>query len=179
MNKHSSLKPLLTSILLTLACSSVYAASSNDPALHTGTETVKLSYVQALSEAGTPMPTMDASCKQFASNYVGMPVKTQYSIDTETLIMQAQSSFPSPQKTQPLELSVKLNALGIAGSYDFASYRPAVVPGLYAVIFNLNKDFTNAVSSMLLFGPEGLDYNCLVSSSADTDRSMKVALLKK
>lgn len=146
------------------------AAAADKPAeAHTGTATVKLEHVYAVKQTGSADPAHDAACKKQlsmpGSKYVGMPVKTKYSIDPKTLIMSATSSFPSPVATQPLELNVDLNALGIAGSYSFGAFRPSVLPGAYAVLFSTSLKYTDAKSTFVVFGPKDQEYNCVISSA--------------
>lgn len=136
---------------------------------HTGQATVKLQYVYGLLQTGSHDPAHDAACKKQLSSpnsrFVGMTVRTKYSIDTKTLMMSAISAFPSPHSTTPLELTVPLNALGIAGSYSFGSFRPKELPQAYAVLFSVNEKFTGAKSSFVIFGPKEQTYNCLISSA--------------
>lgn len=147
------------------------AVAADKPAqeTHTGTATVKLEHVYALTQTGSADPAHDAACKKQlsmpGSKYVGLPVKTKYSIDPKSLIMSATSSFPSPAATQPLELNVDLNALGIAGSYSFGVFRPSALPGAYAVLFSTNLKYTDAKSTFVVFGPKDQEYNCLISSA--------------
>ena len=147
------------------------AAAADKPAgdTHTGTAKVKLEYVYALKQTGSADPAHDAACKKQLSmpesKYVGMPVTTKYSIDPKTLIMSATSSFPSPVSTQPLELNVDLNALGIAGSYSFGAFRPNVLPAAYSIMFSTSLKFTDAKSTFVIFGPKDQEYNCLISSA--------------
>lgn len=141
------------------------AAAAGDA--HTGTATVKLQYVHAVTQTGTPAPKHDAACKKQLSDpnskFVGMPVKTDYSIDPKTLMMSAESMFPSPVATQPLELTVKMNPLGIKGVYSFGAFKPAELPNAY-VLFSISEKFTNPVSKFLIINADK-DYNCVISSS--------------
>lgn len=135
---------------------------------HTGSATLKLQYVYGLQQNGSADPAHDADCKkqlsQIQSKYMGMTVKTTYSIDPKTLMMSAKSSFASPVATQPLQLSVDLNALGIASSYSFGTFQPAVLPGAYAVLFSVDLKYAQPKSTFVVFGPKGQTYNCLISS---------------
>lgn len=135
----------------------------------TGSAKVTLQYVYGLQQNGSHDPAHDAACKKqlssINSNYMGMPVTTKYSINTKSLMMSATSSFPSPQSTTPLELNVQLSALGIAGSYSFGTFKPAVLPDVYSVLFSISKQFNDAKSSFVVFGPKGQTYNCLISSA--------------
>ena len=43
---------------------------------------------------------------------MGMKVKTDYTINSSTMMMSAKSMFPSPDSMKPMELTVDLSALG-------------------------------------------------------------------
>lgn len=141
------------------------AAATAEP--HTGKANVVLRYAHAVHQNGTADPKHDAVCKKELSSvnskFVGMQVKTDYSVDTKTLMMSAESMFPSPVATQPLELTVKMNPLGIAGKYAFGAFRPAELKNSY-VLFSISEKFTNPVSSFLIIN-DGKDYNCVISST--------------
>ncbi|MBZ0091324.1 MAG: hypothetical protein K8F27_03765 [Sulfuricellaceae bacterium] len=145
------------------------AAAEKKGDTHSGHATVKLRYVYGLLQNGSADPAHDAACKKQLSSpnsrFVGMPVTTRYTVDTKTLMMSAKSTFPSPHSTQPLELTVPLNALGIAGSYSFGAFRPKELPQAYAVLFSIGEKFTGAKSSFVVFGPKDEAYNCLISSA--------------
>lgn len=136
---------------------------------HTGSATVKLQYVHAVRLNGSPDPKHDTACKKQLSDvnskFAGMPVKTQYSVDPKTLTMSAESIFPSPHSTQPLELTAKLNALGIKGVYSFGAIKPNVLPEAYAVFFSISEKFTDAKSTFVVYGPKDQQYNCVISSA--------------
>lgn len=161
---------ILTSTILTAGiaatCLALPVAAAGDT--HTGNATVKLQYVRGVLQNGSPDPAHDAACKKQLSSpnsrFVGMQVQTQYSIDTQTLMMSARSTFPSPQSLQPLELNVDLNPLGIAGSYSFGAFRPAALPDSY-VFFSISTKFTGATSTFLVLGTKGQTYNCMISST--------------
>lgn len=133
-----------------------------------GKASVRLTHVFATLQTGQPdqKPEDNAACQKQVSapgsRYLGITVNTQYSIDAQTMIMTATSSLPSPKATQPLQLSVKLPPLGIAGQYAFGAFRPPVLPNNY-VLFSIGLDFKGAKSSILVLN-EGKDYNCLVTS---------------
>jgi hypothetical protein len=133
-----------------------------------GKASVRLTHVFATLQTGQPdkKPEDIAACKKQVSSpdsrYLGVTVTTQYSIDAQTMIMSASSSLPSPQATKPLQLTVKLSPLGIAGQYAFGAFRPTALPNTY-VLFSIGTDFKGAKSSVLVLN-EGKDYNCLVTS---------------
>jgi hypothetical protein len=76
--------------------------------------------------------------------------------------MSAASVLPSPQSKTPLELTVPLSALGVAGQYAFGAFRPPVLPNTY-VLFSIDLNFKAPKSSVLVLNNDK-DYNCLVSS---------------
>ena len=156
-----------------LACgvSSLIALSYGATALATpvqGKVAVRLTHVFATLQTGEPdkKPEDIAACRKQVSapnsRYLGVTVTTLYSIDAQTMIMTASSSLPSPQSMTPLELTVKLSPLGIAGQYAFGAFRPPALPEDY-VLFSIGLDFKGAKSSVLVLN-EGKDYNCLVTS---------------
>lgn len=155
-----------------LACSvSLIALSYAGAALAApvqGKATARLTHVFATLQTGQPdkKPEDNAACKKQvsepSSRYLGITVTTQYSIDAQTMIMTASSSLPSPQATKPLQLTVKLSPLGIAGQYAFGAFRPPALPDNY-LLFSIGTDFKGAKSSVLVLN-EGKDYNCLVTS---------------
>lgn len=155
------------------------AAGKTGTADHTGKAMVKLRYVHAVQNNGSPAPAHDAACKKqlsaHTSRFVGMPVTTTYSINTTTLIMSAMSHFPSPIATQPLMLSAELHPLGIAGTYAFGAFRPPALKNGY-VLFSVNEKFASPVSTFLIFGPKDAAYNCVISSSK---KAAKLAESKK
>lgn len=133
-----------------------------------GKASVRLTHVFATLQTGSPdkKPEDTAACRKQVSapgsRYLGITVTTQYSIDAQTMMMNAASSLPSPQATKPLLLTVKLSPLGIAGQYAFGAFRPTALPNNY-VLFSIGLDFKGAKSSVLVLN-EGKDYNCLVTS---------------
>ncbi len=134
---------------------------------HKGSATVKLQYVHGVHKNGTADPKHDAACKkqlsEITSKFVGMPVKTEYSIDPKTLKMSAESTFPSPVATQTLELTAQLNPLGIKGVYALGAFRPAALPDAY-VLFSVSEKFTGAKSTFMIINTKQ-DYNCVISSA--------------
>ncbi|MGK8663196.1 MULTISPECIES: hypothetical protein [Serratia] len=58
------------------------------------------------------------------SKYIGMRVKTDYTINSSTMMMSAKSMFPSPNDKQPMEMATDLTALSLA---DY-NYQPACSP---------------------------------------------------
>jgi hypothetical protein len=134
----------------------------------TGTAKVKLQSVTAVLQNGNPdtNPRDIAVCKRQVSSpsskYLGNTVSTSYSINTQSLIMSASSSLPSPHATQPLELTIPLNPLGIAGEYAFGAFKPTALPNTY-VLFSVNKAFKDPQSSVLVLNDKQA-FNCLVSS---------------
>jgi hypothetical protein len=133
-----------------------------------GKVSVRLTHVFATLQTGEQdkKPEDVAACRKQVSapnsRYLGVTVTTQYSIDAQTMIMTASSSLPSPQATKPLQLTIKLSPLGIAGQYAFGAFRPTALPDDY-VLFSIGLDFKGATSSVLVLN-EGKDYNCLVTS---------------
>lgn len=137
---------------------------------NTGSASVVLKHVKAVLPTGAPAPGQDAACtKQLSavtSKYVGLTVKTKYSINTQTLIMSAQSSFASPVSTQPLQLTVPMHPLGLSSNYSFGAFRPAQLNNAY-VLFSISKQFTNPQSTFLVIN-QSLPYNCVISSNSQT-----------
>ncbi|WP_281848834.1 hypothetical protein [Dyella sp. GSA-30] len=133
-----------------------------------GKASARLTHVFATLQTGQPdnKPEDNAACRKQVSapgsRYLGVTVTTQYSIDAQTMLMTATSSLPSPQATKPIQLSIKLSPLGIAGQYAFGAFRPPALPNNY-VLFSIGLDFKGAKSSVLVLN-EGKDYNCLVTS---------------
>jgi hypothetical protein len=160
-----------------LACS-VIALSYGSVALAApvqGKASVRLTHVFATLQTGQPdnKPEDNAACRKQVSapdsRYLGITVTSQYSIDAQTMIMTASSSLPSPVATKPLQLTVKLAPLGLAGQYAFGAFRPPVLPNNY-VLFSIGLDFKGAKSSVLVLN-EGKDYNCLVTSDPSPFKS--------
>jgi hypothetical protein len=165
-------------LLLTALC-----AATSAPALATtGRVTHSLQFIQAVLENGSPAPMFDAACKkQLATSptkFVGMPVTSTYNINPTTLLMSATSSFSSPVPTQPLQVSVPLNPLGIAGTYAFGTFRPAQVPSVYAVLFSIDKAVQKSKSTFVVFGPKNRSYNCVVSSDRAIATSAEASRFK-
>jgi hypothetical protein len=133
-----------------------------------GKASARLTHVFATLQTGQPdkKPEDNAACRKQVSapdsRYLGVTVTTQYSIDAQTMLMTATSSLPSPQATKPVQLSIKLSPLGLAGQYAFGAFRPPALPNNY-VLFSIGLDFKGAKSSVLVLN-EGKDYNCLVTS---------------
>jgi hypothetical protein len=151
-------------LLAALCCTLAWS----DAADQSGKVSVTLNFVRAVLPNGTPDPGHDKDCtnqlKQPTSSYIGMPVSTSYSIDPNTLIESATSTFPSPNSTKPIQLSAKLAPLGIAGVYAFGAFRPSALPNAY-VLFQIGLDFKNPVSTFLVLNPPAVGYNCSISSS--------------
>jgi hypothetical protein len=168
----NSNKTILSAVLTVFGIATGLMQSSAIAAdeAHSGTATVKLQHVYALQQTGSSDPAHDADCKkqlsQVNSKYLGLTVTTKYTINPKTLIMSAVSSFPSPVSTQPLQLSIDLSALGIAGSYSFGTFRPAALPEAHAVLFSVNQKYADAKSTFVVLGPKDQTYNCLISSTS-------------
>ena len=94
---------------------------------------------------------------------MGMKVKTDYTINSSTMMMSAKSMFPSPDSMKPMELTVDLSALGPADVYAFGAFKPAALPQAY-IYFTIDKDFKNPVSTFMIIN-QGKQYNCVISSS--------------
>lgn len=160
----------------------LYAATTAPALANTGKVTNKLKFVQAVLENGSAAPRFDAACKKQLStsptSFVGLPVTTTYNINPKTLLMSATSSFPSPVPTQPLQLSVPLNALGIAGTYAFGVFRPAQVPSAYAVMFSIDTAFQKSKSTFVIYGPKNQGYNCVISSDRAIANSAEASRFK-
>lgn len=92
-----------------------------------------------------------------------MKVKTDYTINSSTMMMSAKSMFPSPDSMKPMELTVDLSALGLADVYAFGAFKPAALPQAY-IYFTIDKDFKNPVSTFMIIN-QGKQYNCVISSS--------------
>jgi hypothetical protein len=153
---------------LVLPAAAEEAANANP---HTGKATVKLEYVHAVQENGSLDPAHNAACQKQVSNFIGLPVTSTYSIDTQSLKMSANSAFPSPNKIEPLELKVDLPPLGIANIYAFGTFRPPVLKQAYGILFSVSTKYDSPNSTFILFGPKGENYNCVISSSKDAKES--------
>ncbi|MNG65273.1 hypothetical protein D4100_16435 [Serratia inhibens] len=133
----------------------------------TGKAQVTLEHVHAVQENGSPAPQHDAACiKQLSapeSRYVGMKVSSEYTIDTASLMMSAKSMLPSPNTLQPLELTIDLSPLGMAGVYAFGAFKPSSLPQDY-VYFTIDKGYKNPVSTFMIINKDE-KYNCVISSS--------------
>jgi hypothetical protein len=155
------------------------AADQMSADAHTGTAKVKLQYVHGVHQDGSPDPKHDAACKKqlsdMKSKFVGMPVATEYSIDTRTLTMSAKSMYPSPVATQPLEFITTLSPLGIKTVYAFGAFRPGELKNAY-VLFSISEKFTNPVSTFLIINVDK-DYNCVISSSKAPFKTAESAML--
>ncbi|MES3021520.1 MAG: hypothetical protein V4857_08020 [Pseudomonadota bacterium] len=168
MNSNKTmLSVVLTAFGLATALIQAATAAPNDA--HKGSATVRLQYVYGVQQSGSPDPAHDAACKkqlsQTQSKYLGMTVKTTYSIDPQSLIMSANSSFRSPVATQPLQLNADLKPLGLADSYSFGVFRPTVLPSAYGVMFSVDLKFAEPKSTFIVFGPKDQTYNCVISSA--------------
>jgi len=165
----NSNKTMLSAVLTAFGLAAAMIQPATAATAHTGSAAVKLQYVYGLQQTGSPDPAHDADCKKQLSDaqskYVGMSVKTTYSIDPKTMMMSAKSSFSSPVATQPLQLTADLNALGIASSYSFGTFRPTVLPGAYAVLFSVDLKYAEPKSTFVVLGPKDQTYNCLISSA--------------
>ena len=113
--------------------------------LVSGKVTLNLKYVSALKQNGSPDPSHCSACETQLSNLIDIPVTTEYSINTKTNIISAESSFYLPDKNK--EIKVKLNALGLSDSYSFGVFRPTDFPEAYAVLFSINREFKDPTSS--------------------------------
>jgi len=148
----------------------------------TGTAKVKLQSVVPVLQNGSPdtNPKDAAACKKQVSSpnsrYLGITVSSKYSINPDSLIMSASSSLPSPHATQPLELTIPLNPLGIEGEYAFGAFKPTALPNTY-VLFSVNKSYKNPQSSILVLN-QGQAFNCLVSSDSKAAHGSLKAKLK-
>ena len=133
-----------------------------------GKETLILSHIHATQPNGTAFPEHDADCKRelalSTSKFTDLSVTTDYSIDATSLIMSAHSTFAAPDTSKGGQVKVGLSALGVAENYSFGAFKPAELPNAY-VIFSIEKDFKNAVSSILVLN-QNKPYNCAISSSA-------------
>ncbi|HBU6102582.1 TPA: hypothetical protein MC434_002518, partial [Serratia marcescens] len=91
---------IVTGIILTSVAAFSGAAYAADAQPTTGNAEVTLEHVHAVMENGSPAPQHDAACKKELSmpesKYMGMKVKTDYTINSSTMMMSAKSMFPSP-----------------------------------------------------------------------------------
>lgn len=126
--------------------------------VHTDKVTLKLGTVRGLQENGSAYPLKDKACAKRFANMLGQEVITEYTIDSKTLIMTAQSTL--------LGKAYKLHPLGISGQYAFGQYMTPKPPlPIYGVLFSVNAKFAAPVSNVIL----QLDAttNCLISSADD------------
>ena len=158
---------IVTGIILTSVAAFSGAAYAADAQPTTGNAEVTLEHVHAVIENGSPAPQHDSACKKELSmpesKYIGMKVKTDYTINSSTMMMSAKSMFPSPNDKQPMELTVDLSALGLADVYAFGAFKPAALPQAY-IYFTIDKDFKDPVSTFMIIN-QGKQYNCVISSS--------------
>lgn len=105
---------IVTGIILTSVAAFSGAAYAADAQPTTGNAEVMLEHVHAVMENGSPAPQHDAACQKELSmpesKYMGMKVKTDYTINSSTMMMSAKSMFPSPDSMKPMELTVDLCA---------------------------------------------------------------------
>ena len=97
----------------------------------TGTVYTYLYNIFGLHPNGSPNPGADAACVAKFSDYRG-PASNTYKINTQTLIMSAQTTFHGK--------TYKLHPLGIAGKYAFGLYMKPATP-IYGVLFTIGTDF--------------------------------------
>jgi hypothetical protein len=129
------------------------SASAHSPD-HKDTVTVTLKTIKALTQAGSPEPEHDKDCRAKFGNLILQSVTTTYNINTETMVMSANSTFQGKR--------YDLNSLGIAGKYAFGVFRPSSNLPVYAVLFQISTQFTNPSSELNLNWSN--QFNCLVSS---------------
>lgn len=124
--------------------------------VHTGAVSLTLKTAQGLQQTGSPDPSKDQACATRFAKLLGQKVNTKYSINTQTLIMSAQSTL--------LGKTYVLHPLGISGQYAFGEYMTPKPPlPIYGVLFSVNTQFAMPVSNVIL----ELDAttNCLISSA--------------
>lgn len=166
--KNHRLGYLLACSALSLTAMSYTGAAFAAPV--TRSAKVRLNHVFATLQTGQPdqKPEDIAACRKQVSSansrYLGITVSTQYSIDSQTLLMSAASMLPSPQAIKPALLTIELAPLGIEGQYAFGAFRPDTLPNNY-VLFSIGTHFKGAKSSILVLN-KGKAYNCLVTSDA-------------
>jgi hypothetical protein len=124
-----------------------------------GTETVELTYVFAVSNPGSRAPDKDAACKEKHGSRLGSKVISKYDINTTSLKMTAESNLFS--------VPVQLHPMGIQGVYAFMSDGVGAKleqEGVERVIFSVSAEFDNPDSDIMM----GLDenYNCILSNKA-------------
>ncbi|SQI32422.1 Uncharacterised protein [Serratia plymuthica] len=125
---------IMTGVILPTVAALVFsgmAQAADSAKTMTGKALVTLEHVHAVQENGSPAPEHDAACmKQLSkpeSKYVGMKVTSEYTIDTTSMMMSAKSMLPSPNTLQPLEITVDLSPLGMAGVYAFGALQTRVL----------------------------------------------------
>ncbi len=134
---------LLTPALLLASC--VIAAAQ------TGSVTLYLNHFFAYAPNGTYKPQDNDKCWMKFGLYSG-PATTDYSITGNR--QSAQTTF----QAKPYHL----HPLGLAGQYAFGFWQR---PGeIYGVLFNMSRQFTNPVSSVLLLWPDQ-QLTCKLTSS--------------
>ena len=97
----------------------------------TGTVWTYLYNIFGLHPNGSPNPGADAACVAKFSDYRG-PASNTYKINTQTLIMSAETTFHGK--------TYRLHPLGIAGRYAFGLYMRPANP-IYGVLFTISTDF--------------------------------------
>ncbi len=94
----------------------------------TGSAEIMPEHAHAVMENGGPAPQHDAAGKKELSmpesKYIGMKVKTDYTINSSTMMMSAKSMFPAPNNKQPMELATDLTTLGLADYDDHPACSP-------------------------------------------------------
>jgi hypothetical protein len=119
----------------------------------TGTVYTYLYNIFGLHPNGSPNPGADAACVAKFSGYRG-PASNTYKINTQTLIMSAETAFNGK--------TYKLHPLGIAGKYAFGLYMRPATP-IYGVLFTISTDFFNW-SNRVIFVLNS-STNCVLISS--------------
>jgi hypothetical protein len=131
-------------------------AQAADP-VHTDTVTLKLQTARGLRVNGSAYPSKNKACATRFADMLGQEVVTEYKIDTEKLIMTAQSTLQGTAYT--------LSPLGISGQYAFGQYMTPQSPDwIYGVLFSVNMPFSAPVSNVILQLDETT--NCLISSAS-------------
>ncbi len=121
-----------------------------------GSETVELTHLFAVQNSGTGEPSKDEACKAKHGSRLGSKITSKYSINTESLIMSAESEVFS--------VPVELHPMGITGIYAFMSDGVGGLEkeGVERVIFSISAKFDNPDIDIMM----GLDenYNCILSN---------------
>ncbi|MBV8647895.1 hypothetical protein [Paludibacterium sp.] len=145
-------KPWLLAAALWLPLASAHAE------VRQSTVVERLMTIHAVNQAGGAEPGKDAACHMTFPQFIGLPVRTDYAIDPQTLVMRAESYFEAHR--------YPLSALGLANVYAFAAYfkpSPAYLPMLLSVQFRISTQFDHAASRLLLnLDPQT---NCVLSSA--------------